>query len=84
LLDFLLSQTTKLTTCARVPSPWNVLISNVLVFVLKGNIARTRFLLACNVVFGSMLVFMPHVKLTCVKFLSPFNVFIGDVCLCLG
>jgi len=58
-------------TCVRVPSPWNVLTINVLVLVLKRNIARARFLLACNVVVGSMLVFVLHVKLTLVKFISP-------------
>ena len=48
-------------------------------FVLKINITCNRFLLGCNVVVRSMIVFVPHVKLICVKFLSLCNIFIGNV-----
>lgn len=54
-------------------------LGNVLVFVLEGNIACTRFLLAWNLFVGSMLVFMLHVKIACVKFILPCDVVIGNV-----
>ena len=54
-------------------------LGNVLLFVLEGNIACTRFLLTSNVVIGSMLVFMLHVKLACVKFILPRDIVIGNV-----
>lgn len=54
-------------------------LGNVLLFVLQGNIACTRFLLTSNVVIGSMLVFMLHVKLACVKFILPCNSVVGNV-----
>lgn len=38
------------------PYPFNVIIGNGLVFVLEGNVACTRILLACNVVVGNMFV----------------------------
>lgn len=61
---------------------WNVLINNVLVFVIEENLACTRFVLACNVVVGNMLLFVLQVNITHFAFISLRNVFIECAYVC--
>ena len=55
-------------------SPYNIVISNVLVFVLEGNLACARLILPCNVASSNMLMFVVEGMILVVSFHLRCNV----------
>jgi len=55
-------------------SPSNVIIGNVLLSVLKINLACATFNFLRNIVVGNMFVFLLKVILAHARFISPYNV----------
>ena len=60
---------------------YNVIVGNVLVFMLEVNQAYARYLPPCNVVFDNVIVFVLEETLECLRLLLLYNVFVSNMLL---
>ena len=68
-------------SCVGFCFPYNVIVGNVLLFMLEVNQAYARYLPHCNVVFDNVIVFVLEETLECVRFLLIYNVFVSNMLL---